>query len=250
MGRKIVAGNWKMNTTRQEAKSLVLGLRQGDWPNDVTMVLAPPLTHLCWLRDWLEDDRRVRLAAQNCYYRDSGAYTGEVSAPMLRDAGVDMVILGHSERRELFGETDEMINQKIVHALDHGLQVIFCLGEKLEARDRGEASDVVRIQLEAALQGLEREQLDRVIIAYEPVWAIGTGRTASPEQAQEIHLLIRDLVRSHWGDTSANNMSILYGGSVNPSNARALFECDDIDGGLVGGASLKVNDFLAIANSF
>lgn len=250
MGKKIAAGNWKMNMTKDQARSLVMGLRQGDWPTDVNMVLAPPLTHLCWLKDWLENDPRIRIAAQNCYAQDFGAFTGEVSAPMLKEAGADLVILGHSERRELFGETDDLINRKIVHALEHGLEVIFCLGEKLEERDKGIAMDVVRAQLESGLHGLDNQQIANMVIAYEPVWAIGTGRTASPEQAQEIHQFIRELVHSQWGASSAANLSILYGGSVNPANARSLFDEKDIDGGLVGGASLKVNDFLSIANSF
>jgi len=249
MARQMIAGNWKMHTNKKEARQLIMQLRQGDWSSKVPMVLAVPFTHIQWVSEWLESDQRFRIAAQNCSFQDTGALTGEVSAPMLRDAGATMVIIGHSERRTLFGETDELIRRKMDHALSHNLGVILCIGETLAERDAGQTLSVVEAQLDAGLSGLDRDRVAEIVIAYEPVWAIGTGRTASPGQAQEVHQHIRQQLTLLWGEQASGEVPILYGGSVKAANARELFSMPDIDGGLVGGASLQANEFLAIANS-
>jgi triosephosphate isomerase len=250
MRPKIAAGNWKMNTTLDEAHRLITGLDQADWPRDVDMWLSVPFTHLTGAVSWRKQNSRIAIGAQNCYFVDSGAYTGEISAPMIDDAGGQFVVLGHSERREHFFETNEMVNAKVHHALASGLKVILCVGEKLEQRESEMHFDVVLAQLQAGLKGIDvSELLGGIVIAYEPVWAIGTGKTATPEQAQEMHHAIRDRLRKSFGEAQAEEIPILYGGSVKPANARSLFEQPDIDGGLVGGASLDVNSFLTIANS-
>lgn len=250
MSRQLIAGNWKMNTNKEQANALIEGIGHGAWPEKVRMVLIPPSTHLSWACHWTGSDPRIHIGAQNCYIYESGAFTGEISAPMIKDTGAEYVIVGHSERRELFMESDQLINQKVLHALGHGLNVIFCLGEKLDHRESGQARQIVLDQLRAGLKDVARESTANLIIAYEPVWAIGTGRTATPAQAQEIHRLIRDELVELWDGPIAENTPILYGGSVKPDNAKELFAQPDIDGGLVGGASLNIDDFLAIANSF
>jgi len=233
----VIAANWKMHKTAAETAEFIE--RFLPLVKDVTgveIIIAPPFTSLHVARAGL-DGSAVRLAAQNIYFEKKGAYTGEVSADMVVDAGCSHVIIGHSERRQYFGESDEMLNRKVSAALDAGLEVIFCVGETLQEREAGKTSDVVGRELEKGLDGTD---LSRVIIAYEPVWAIGTGRTATPEMAQEVHAFIR----TRLGDRSG--VRILYGGSVKPGNIRSLMEMEDIDGALVGGASLDPESFSQI----
>lgn len=250
MRRKIAAGNWKMNTSKQEAEALVKRLLEGAWGDEVEMIIAVPFTHLTWVEQWLEGDARIAVAAQNCHHMSHGAYTGEVSAAMIAETGAKYVILGHSERRQLFSETDDLINNKIRAALDNGLGAIYCLGEPLEVRQSKGHVEYVLNQLQRGLEGFSADELDRLVIAYEPIWAIGTGETASPAQAEEMHAAIRSQCTRWWGARKAAAIPVLYGGSVKPSNARQLFDQPNIDGGLIGGASLDAKDFLEIANSF
>ncbi len=251
MRKKIVAGNWKMNTTLNEgadlAKSLVNDAEKG-LPEGVSLIVAPPLTHLMSVRELLPPG--IGLAAQNCASEASGAFTGEVSAAMIATAGAEYVIIGHSERRSVFKETDAELNRKVKLALDNKLSPIFCCGENLEEREKNIHTEVVKNQLEKGLQGVSKEDFRNIIIAYEPVWAIGTGKTASPGQAQEMHSFIRDLLVELYDAEIAMETVILYGGSCKPSNASEIFSMKDVDGGLIGGASLNASDFLAIARSF
>ena len=251
MRKKIVAGNWKMNTTVAEGMELASGIvaQMNDVPADVTVVVAPPFTHLTSVARVLEGSPVV-LSAQNCADQPKGAFTGEVSAAMLKSAGCSYTILGHSERREYYGETSETLVKKMAQAFENGLKVIFCVGEKLEERNEGRHFDVVATQISEVLFTLSPEQMADVVIAYEPVWAIGTGVTATSAQAQEIHAFIRKTLAAHFGAQVAEGTTILYGGSCKPSNAQELFACPDIDGGLIGGASLKAGDFVAIAKSY
>ena len=251
MRKKIVAGNWKMNTTVTEGVELAKAIvaKISEVPAGVSLVVAPPFTHLTKVAGVLEGSH-VALSAQNCADQPKGAFTGEVSAAMLKDAGCEYTILGHSERREYYGETSEKLVKKIALALENGLKVIFCVGEKLSEREEGRHFDVVSKQVSSVLFGLDPEQMKHIVIAYEPVWAIGTGVTATSEQAQEIHAFIRNTLKAHFGDAVAESTTILYGGSCKPSNAKELFACPDIDGGLIGGASLKADDFIAIAKSY
>jgi len=238
-----------MNTKLKEGMELAGAVEKlgKDTPGDVLLVIAPPFTHLSKVREIID---RVILAAQNCSAEASGAYTGEISPSMLISAGAEYVILGHSERRSYFNETDEFLNSKVKLALSEGLLPIFCCGEVLSERESGNHFDVVRRQIEDGLAGISQKEMERIVIAYEPVWAIGTGETASPEQAQEMHQFIRGLVEEMHGEKTAADVSILYGGSCKPSNAGELFANPDVDGGLIGGASLKAEDFIAIAQSF
>ena len=251
MRKKIVAGNWKMNTTVAEgvelAKAIVAKIEEV--PAGVSLVVAPPFTHLTCVAKVIEGSP-VALSAQNCADEPKGAFTGEVSAAMLKDAGCAYTILGHSERREYYGETSEKLVKKIALALGNGLKVIFCVGEKLDERNDGRHFDVVGEQIASVLFGLTAEQMKDIVIAYEPVWAIGTGVTATSGQAQEIHAFIRKTLKEHFGAETAEETTILYGGSCKPSNAKELFACPDIDGGLIGGASLKADDFIAIAKAY
>ena len=251
MRKKIVAGNWKMNTTVAEGVALAKAVveKMKEVPKDVQVVVAPPFTHLVPVAQELKGSR-VALSAQNCADQPKGAFTGEVAAAMLKDAGCCYTILGHSERREYYGETSEKLVKKMALAFENGLKVIFCVGEKLEERNAGRHFDVVSEQVSEVLFGLTAEQMANVVIAYEPVWAIGTGVTATSEQAQEIHAFIRKTLAAHFGEDVVEKTTILYGGSCKPSNAKELFACPDIDGGLIGGASLKADDFLAIAKSY
>jgi triosephosphate isomerase (TIM) len=252
MRRPIVAGNWKMHTTLSEAVGLAEQLvRQLNVAriDKADVVLAPPFTHLYRLAELLANKPNLHLGGQNCHQEVQGAYTGEVSAPMLRSLGASYVILGHSERRQYFGEDDALIARKVKAALEHNLRPIFCLGEALEDRDAGRHLDTVARQLREGLFGLDADRMRQVVMAYEPVWAIGTGRTASPEQAQEVHAFLRAQLAGHFGAELAAKTRILYGGSVKPDNAATLFDQADIDGGLIGGASLKAEDFLAIVYS-
>ncbi len=250
MRKKIVAGNWKMNTTVAEGVELAKAIvaKVNEVPAGVTLIVAPPFTHLTSVAQVLKDSP-VILSAQNCADQPKGAYTGEVAASMLKDAGCVYTILGHSERREYYGENSEKLEKKMSLALESGLKVIYCVGEKLNEREEGKHFDVVSEQISSVLFGLTRAEIKRIVVAYEPVWAIGTGVTATAEQAQEMHAFIRQTISAHFGEETAEAMSILYGGSCKPSNAQELFACPDIDGGLIGGASLKADDFIAIAKS-
>lgn len=247
--RNIVAGNWKMNKSYEEGRSLARDIVAKLQPSDTIVILGTPYIHLKGVSHIISDINNLHLSAQNCHQETGGAYTGEITAEMLSSVGCDYVILGHSERREYFGEDDTLIAAKIKQVLAAGLQPIFCCGEKLPSREAGEQEAVVGQQVKEALFGFTAEELSQMVIAYEPVWAIGTGVTASPEQAQEMHAYIRGLIRDQFGDEIANGISILYGGSVKPANAEELFSQADVDGGLVGGASLKAEDFLAIIAS-
>ncbi|MDR0559977.1 MAG: triose-phosphate isomerase [Prevotellaceae bacterium] len=249
MRKKIVAGNWKMNTTVAKGEELAAAVAEKSKETGETLlVLAPPFTHLTKVADKIKGSQ-VQLSAQNCAAETSGAYTGEVAASMIADTGAKYCILGHSERREYYGETDATLNKKLEQCYANGLIPIFCVGEKLNDRESENHFNVVKTQLENTVFNLNDEQFGKIIIAYEPVWAIGTGKTASSEQAQEMHAFIRRILTEKFG-AKADCTSILYGGSCNPSNAKALFANKDVDGGLIGGASLKVDDFIAIATSF
>ena len=251
MRKKIVAGNWKMNTTVPEGIELARAVagRSAEVPSGVQLIVAPPFTHLVPVSEAIAGSS-VALCAQNCADKDKGAYTGEVSAAMLASVGCAYTILGHSERRQYYGETDEKLVAKLRLALDAGLQVILCVGENLQEREAGKHFDVCAAQIKNVLYQFPEEDVRRVVIAYEPVWAIGTGKTATAEQAQEIHAFIRKTIAEKFGARLADETTILYGGSCKPSNARELFAQPDIDGGLIGGAALKADDFLGIALSF
>ena len=250
MRRKIVAGNWKMNTTPEQgvelAKSVVIGKQEVS--DLVEFIIFPPFTHLSDVVG-VTRGSGVAVGAQNCAAHAKGAYTGEVSASMLAALGVEYVIIGHSERREYYGETSEVLVQKMAQACTNHLIPIYCVGEKLEDREAGKHFDVVRRQITEVVHGLEHEKFVKLIIAYEPVWAIGTGKTATAAQAQEMHAFIREVIREKFGD-AADTISILYGGSVNTSNAHDLFCQSDVDGGLIGGASLLSEDFIDIGKDF
>ncbi len=248
MRTKIVAGNWKMNKTYKETKALVKELDHSI--KDVTLsntrvIIAPTFVNL-QKASKMTRKSVIEVAAQNMHQLDSGAYTGEVSAPMIKAVHVNVVILGHSERREYFGETDALLAQKVDAALKNDLEVIFCFGEVLEDRKSGNHFKVVERQIKNALFHLDSEDWSKIILAYEPVWAIGTGETASPDQAQEMHAFIRELVAERYLSDVAEEVSILYGGSVKPGNAQEIFSKTDVDGGLIGGAALKVDDFMSI----
>jgi len=247
---QIVAGNWKMNKTYQDGRSLVIDFLENLRNTDALAILCPPFIHLQMVSNLIKDMASVRLGAQNCHEAEAGAYTGEVSVEMLKSVGVDYVILGHSERREYFGESDALLAKKIDQVLAHNLRPIFCCGEPLDIREKNDHVAYVAQQLEGSLFHLTPEAIAKIVIAYEPIWAIGTGRTASPAQAQEMHAAIRQLMAKKYGEDLAQQLSILYGGSVNAANAKELFSQPDVDGGLVGGASLKAGDFATIVDSF
>ncbi len=245
--KKLIAGNWKMNTDRAAATQLAKGIvDQAAKHSGVDLLVCPPFVNIVPVAEVLKGSL-VALGAQNMHHEESGAFTGEISAAMLLDTGCKYVILGHSERRQIFKETDADVNQKALAALKAGLVPVVCVGETLEERESGETSTVVRRQFENSLAGISAEQIEKVVIAYEPVWAIGTGKVATPEQAEEVHAELRGLLTKHYNDKSSANVRILYGGSVKPSNAKELLSQPNIDGALVGGASLKVDDFLGIA---
>ncbi len=246
MRTPIIAGNWKLNKTLDEALTLVRDLKEqlSDLQN-VDIVIAPPFTALAPLATALSDSS-IMLAGQNCYPTE-GAFTGEISPGLLRDVGCRAVIIGHSERRQLFGETDEFVNLKIKAALTAGLRVIFCIGETLAERDKNQTFEVLETQIRKGLAGLDSASMNRLSVAYEPVWAIGTGQTASNEQAQDAHRFIRSLLAEILGQAAADSTRILYGGSVNPDNVDGLMGQVDIDGALVGGASLQADSFVRIA---
>ncbi len=248
--KKIVAGNWKMNLDYQSGIKLAKKVRAAaSSASDKLVIMAPPAIHLKSVADLLSDSKYLYCAAQNCHSEDSGAYTGELSVPMLKSIKVDYVILGHSERRAYFAESSEMLKAKVDQVLAHGLKPIFCCGESLAIRQSGMQNDYVANQIAQSLFHLSAKEFGKVVIAYEPIWAIGTGETASPEQAQNMHASLRKLIASKYSKAVAENCSILYGGSVKPQNASALFSQPDVDGGLVGGASLKAEDFCKIADA-
>ena len=245
--KKLVAGNWKMNMTSSEVGPYLEIFRmETENVDNVDIVLIPPFTAIAEASEILDDTQKIRIGAQNLSPETKGAYTGEISAAMLRDLFVRYVLVGHSERRRLFGETDELVRCKLVTALASELRPILCVGETLEERQAGQEKAVLEGQLRGALEGIPSEDISEVVVAYEPVWAIGTGLTATPEQAQEAHAFIRDYLGRMAGTPFANKARILYGGSVTPSNARELMSRPDIDGALVGGASLDPRGFAEI----
>ena len=249
MRKKIVAGNWKMNKTFEEAGILaseVMGMVADEVKGNVSVVFCVPFPYLLPIKNQLGNNTRIAVAAQNCSEHEGGAYTGEVSAAMLRSMGIPYVILGHSERRQYFGEDGKLLAKKVDIALKYGLNPIFCCGEPLDVREKNEYEKLVKQQVEEALFHLDAPSLEKVVIAYEPVWAIGTGKTASVQQAQDMHAVIRKHLATKYGQSVADKISILYGGSVNAANAKELFACADVDGGLVGGASLKSREFTDI----
>ena len=251
MRKKIVAGNWKMNTTVPEGVELAkaVAAKANEVPAGVELVVAPPFTHLALVADALKGSP-VKLSAQNCADKEKGAYTGEVSVAMLCSVGCNYTILGHSERRQYYGETDAKLVEKTKLALAAGLKVILCVGENLDEREAGKHFDVVSNQTKAVLYNFTAEDMKNIVVAYEPVWAIGTGKTATAEQAEEIHACIRKVLADKFGAQVADDTTILYGGSCKPSNAKELFAQPDIDGGLIAGAALKAEDFIGIAVSF
>lgn len=253
MRRKIVAGNWKMNLNFDEGQKLtseIVNMLKDEHLKDITVILNPPFVHLYPVKKLIGDTPNLFLGSQNCSDKSSGAYTGEISAGMLASFGVKYVILGHSERREYFKESNELLTAKTRQAIDNGLTPIFCCGEPLEIREAGTHEEYVKNQLSESLFGFSTEEMSKIVIAYEPIWAIGTGRTASSDQAQEMHAALRSHIASKYGTEIAEDISILYGGSCNPSNAKDIFSKLDVDGGLIGGASLKSRDFVEIVKSF
>lgn len=249
MRKKIVAGNWKMNKTVDEAKALlseIVNMVKDEVTGDVEVVLCPPALYLTTARHYLPAGGRIALGAQNCHEKDSGAYTGEASASMLKSIGVDYVILGHSERRQYFGETDAQLAEKVDRVLENDLIPIFCCGESRDLRENGDYIGFVKDQLTDGLFHLSAESFAKVVVAYEPIWAIGTGLTASSAQAQDMHFELRQHIAGQYGDSVAQDISILYGGSANAQNAAELFAQTDVDGGLIGGASLKSRDFTTV----
>lgn len=247
MRKKVIAGNWKMFNDIQGTQNLITKLLSGlsGETYNCDIIVCPPYTNLSEAYSLIKNTD-VKLGAQNMYFEDNGAFTGEISGNMLKSVGCEYVIIGHSERRTIFGETDQTINKKLKKALLDGLKPIFCIGETLEERDKDITRDVIRRQIHNGLLGMAIDDLKTMIIAYEPVWAIGTGKVASPEQAQEVHDYIRHLIRDRFSEDTAQNMIIQYGGSVKPENAKELLSQNDIDGALVGGACLKAESFIEI----
>lgn len=247
MRENIVAGNWKMNNNATETKQLINELKEsiGSLNKGTRVIIAPTSINL-QVANQASEGSPIEVSAQNMHQAKSGAYTGEISADMLLNIGVNTVILGHSERRSYFGEDNVVLTEKVAAALENNLEIIFCFGELLEDRKSGNHFAIVESQLKNVVLSLNAEDWKQIVLAYEPVWAIGTGETASPEQAQEMHAFIRSLVAETYGDEIADNVSILYGGSVKPGNAVEIFSKNDVDGGLIGGASLKADDFTAI----
>ena len=251
MRKNIVAGNWKMNKSLQEGIELAKELNEAlkDKKVNCDVVIGTPFIHLASVAAAVDSDK-IGVSAQNCADKESGAYTGEVSAEMVASTGAKYVILGHSERRAYYGETPEILKEKVKLALANNLTPIFCIGEVLEEREAEKHFDVVKSQIEASLFELSAEDFSKIVLAYEPVWAIGTGKTASPAQAQEMHAFIRETLVGKYGKEIANNTSLLYGGSANAGNAKELFSNPDVDGGLIGGASLGVDKFMPIIEAF
>lgn len=249
MRKNIVAGNWKMNNDLAETQTLITELKMHINSTNCEVMIAPTFTNLWHAFETLRTSK-IEVIAQNMHFADNGAYTGEVSASMLKSVGVETVILGHSERRAYFNETDEMLANKVDTALKNKMRVIFCFGEELADRKSNNHENVVESQIKNGLFHLDASAFKHIVLAYEPVWAIGTGETASPEQAQDMHAFIRKTLASKYGDEVADEMSILYGGSVKPGNAKEIFSKPDVDGGLIGGAALKADDFFGIVKAF
>ena len=247
MRKKVIAGNWKMNMLPNEAMAFIEGLAPLVKDAEAEVILCVPYTDLFYSL-LTAQDTKIKIGAQNMHWEESGAYTGEVSGKMLKSIGVEYVIIGHSERRQYFNETDETVNKKVKAAFDNELNPIVCVGETLEQRDSGKAEEIITIQTKLALEGLSDEQVKNTIIAYEPIWAIGTGKTATADDANNAIKAIRNEIAKNYGQNIANEVIIQYGGSVKASNAKELFNTTDIDGGLVGGASLKVEEFAKIVN--
>lgn len=244
----LVAGNWKMNCGPKETKELLREIKNSDVsiPEGVDVLVCPPMISLTVASDELEDIEEIALGAQNVHSEDNGAYTGEVSTRMLKEVHCEYVVVGHSERREYFGETDKTVNAKVRKSLSDDLRPVICVGESLKQRKAGEHQLIVRKQVEAALTGVADDRAAGLVIAYEPIWAIGTGETATPGQAQEMHRMIRDVLEDLYGNDRAGGIRILYGGSMKPHNAEELLSQPDVDGGLIGGASLKADSFTEI----
>ena len=250
MSRTMIAGNWKMNTLASEGKALAEGIMKHASSPRTKVAFGVPYVQLPQIAALTKDHPHYFVAAQNCHQEENGAYTGEIAPAMLKDLGVDYVILGHSERRDYFGEDDQLIGEKVRKVLAHGMLPIYCCGEKLDVREAGNHEKLVGEQISTALFGLTAADFSKVIIAYEPVWAIGTGVTASPAQAQDMHAFIRARVAAKFGDDVAQKTTILYGGSMKPDNVNELIAQPDVDGGLVGGASLKVELFAEMIEAF
>ncbi len=249
MRKTLIAGNWKMNTNRADAVALAKAVAEGAADaGDVDLLVCPPAVYLSVVGESLAGSP-VALGAQNMYFEENGAYTGETSAAMLGDVGAEYVILGHSERRHVLGETDADVNKKTHKALAAGLAPIVCVGELLEEREAGKTADVIKTQFEGSLDGVTEAQITSIVVAYEPVWAIGTGKVASPEQAEEVHADLRRLLAERYTAEIAESVRILYGGSMKPGNAPELLAKPNVDGGLIGGASLKAEDFLGVAKA-
>lgn len=249
MRKQIVAGNWKMNNDYVDSEQLVSKLREQYIESETEVIIAPPFTSLLCSSNLLKGSR-INVAAQNMHYAENGAYTGEISAGMLKSTGVDTVILGHSERRAYFKETDSLLAKKVDAALKNNMRIIFCFGEELSDRKSGNEEVIVEGQIKNALFHLPASAWTNIVLAYEPVWAIGTGETASPEQAQDMHAFIRKTIENKYSSGLALDVSILYGGSVKPANAKEIFSKEDVDGGLIGGSALDVSQFTAIINAF
>jgi triosephosphate isomerase len=251
MRKKFIAGNWKMNTTSVTSKDLLTGLAGGltdDTLEKVDVVVCPPFTSLATANEVIKN-KKIGIGAQNIHQKDEGAYTGEISAPMIKSMNCGYVILGHSERRQYFGETNHLINAKIKNALKNGIKPILCVGETLDERENNVHIKIVDDQVTLCLKDLTKEDLKNVIIAYEPVWAIGTGKTATPDMANEMHVVIRQAIENIFGKETSEETRILYGGSMNDKNASDLLAKPDIDGGLIGGAALKADSFIKIIES-
>ena len=251
MRKNIVAGHWKMNKTLQEGVALATELKEilkNEKPN-CEVIIGTPFIHLATVAEVIKGSV-IKLSAENCADKESGAYTGEVSAAMVKSTGAEYCILGHSERRQYYHETYEILKEKVLLALANGLKPIFCIGELKEEREAGKQNEVVKAQLEGSVFNLSAEDFSKIVLAYEPVWAIGTGLTATSDQAEEIHAYIRSLIADKYGKEVADNTTILYGGSCKASNAKELFSKPDVDGGLIGGASLKAPDFKGIIDAF
>ena len=249
MRDNIVAGNWKMNNDYSQTKKLINDLKSFKIPDDVRIMVAPSFTQLSQCKNLLSSTN-ISVVAQNMNANNSGAFTGEISASMLKGIEVNTVIIGHSERRSIFNETDEILKEKVKSALSADMEVIFCFGEELKERKNNDYFKIVNNQLRNVLFDLAESYWKNIILAYEPVWAIGTGETATANQAQEMHSYVRNLIRDNYSEATSENISILYGGSVKPSNAKEIFSGEDVDGGLIGGASLNANDFNEIFSAF
>ncbi len=251
MRKYLIAGNWKMNAGPSEARQLIKNIRKELANTSVKseVLVCPPSVSIPTVQEEIKDLNSVLVGAQNVHFEDNGAYTGELSTQMLKEAGCRFVIIGHSERRAYFGETDEIVNKKAKKSLNDGLKPIICVGESLEQRKAGEHKKLVKNQVTAAFAGIDAESAKKAVVAYEPIWAIGTGETASPEQAQEMHEIIRNELAGIYNDETASSIRILYGGSMKPENAADLLKQQDVDGGLIGGASLKAHSFVSIINT-